>query len=328
MKKFFVVLIGILFLFPPQVRAEKPLGPEEYTSVDEIALAIAAFFPKVQGEVKSLQGDKLTLGLGKKDGLLPGMVLSLWRDGKELTHPVTKAVLGRAEEQIGTVEVVSVADATATAVVKTKLQEPKAGARARISPRQLNLGVIPLRNDRPEILQGLTDRLKELGRFSVLDPPTADAFLKGKDRRDLSLARQMISAQNLDAVAAVGIYPQEEKYLVVVRIFFPEDTETVNTLVALLTLASKREALGDVRPFFAPVKAASGTLPDLPITARYFDMADLDGDGLVEYVFSDETKLHIYRPELTGWKELWTETIASNEQGGKQFHLDVDDANL
>lgn len=327
MKKFIVVLIGFLFLAPPQVRAERPLGPEEFTSVDEIAFAIASYFPKVQGEVKSAQGDKVTLSLGKKDGLLPGMELSLWREGGELLHPVTNAVLGRAEEQIGTVEVVSVADAGTAAVVKNKLKEPKAGDRARISPRQLNIGVIPLRSDRPEILQGLTDRLKELGRFSVLDPQKTEAYLKGKKQRDASLAAGLIAAQNLDAVAAVGIYPVDEKALVMVRIFFPDAADAANTLVAMLTLASKREALGDVRPFFAPVKASAEKLPDLPIAARYFAAGDLDGDGTVEYVFSDESKLHILRPEPAGWKEVWTETIPQAERGGRQFHLDVEDSN-
>ena len=46
--------------------ADKALGPEEFTSVDELAYAIAAYFPKVQGGVTAVQGDRLTLALGEK----------------------------------------------------------------------------------------------------------------------------------------------------------------------------------------------------------------------------------------------------------------------
>ncbi len=327
MKKFVTILIFLLFLTSLQARAERPLGPEEFTSVDEVALAIASYFPRVQGQVQSLQGDRLTLGIGRRDGVLPGMVLSLWREGRELLHPVTKAVLGRAEEEVGAVEVVSVAESSSVAVIKRKVKEPAAGDRVRISPRKLNLGLIPLRNDRPEIVQGLIDRLNDLGRFSVLDPKKTEAFLKGRRQRDTQLVADLISAEKLDAAAAVGFYPVEDKLLVVVQVFFPEDIETATTMTALLTLASKREALGDVRPFFMPEKSSAETMPDLPIAARYVGVADLDGDGAAEYVFSDETRLHVLRPDAAGWKEVWTETVPGGEQGVKQFHVDVADVN-
>lgn len=327
MKKCSVVLFGLLFLFPLAAFAEKTLGPEEFTSVDELAFAISSYFPKVQGEVKSLQGDRLTIGLGRKDGLQPGMVLSVWRDGKEILHPITKAVLGRAEDSVGMMEIVSVAESTATAVVKQKLKEPMIGDRARISLRKLNLGILPLRKERPEVFQGLIDRLKELGRFTVLDQQKVEAFLKDKKQRDTSLVRDLLTAQNLDAVAVVGIYLLEDKPLVMVQVFFSEDTKTSATLVAVLKLTSKREALGDVRPFFAPVKATMEKLPVLPVNARYFAVADPDGDGTLEYVFCDEAKLHIMRPEPSGWKEIWTETVPAAERGAQEFHLDLEDSN-
>ncbi|MDH4161517.1 MAG: VCBS repeat-containing protein [Nitrospirota bacterium] len=325
MKKFAAVLIGFLLLMPLAVRAEKALGPEEVTSVDEIAVSIASYFPKVQGEVSALQGDRLTLSVGRKEGLLPGMVLSLWREGREFQHPVTKAVLGHVEDEIGSVEVLTVAEGSSTAVMKNKLKDPKQGDRARISPRKLALGVLPVVADRPEIIQGLSDRLQELGRFSVLETQKTVSFLKGKKQRDTSLVREMIDAYKLDAVTAVGLYPVGEKLLVTARVFYANESDPVDTIVVLLSLASKREALGDVRPFFAPVQAAQEKLPDLPVAARYFGAGDLDGDGALEYVFSDEMRLHIYRPEPSGWKEAWTEQVPMGEKEGRQFHLDVAD---
>ncbi|MHB8846615.1 MAG: FG-GAP-like repeat-containing protein [Nitrospirota bacterium] len=327
MKKVCVIVLLLAALAAAPAFADKALGPEDYSSVDELAYAISAYFPKVQGEVTAVQGDRLTLALGEKNGILTGMVLTLWRDGKDILHPVTKAVIGRSEEEIGTLEVVSVKETTSTAVMKKQLQAPKAGDRARITPRKITIAILPLRSDRPEIIQGLADRLGELGRFTVLGTDKVTAFLKDRKQRDASLIREMGKELKLDNVVTVGIYPTEGKNLVISRIFSAEDAKPMDSIIAMLNLASKREALGDVRPFFAPVKDLSGKMPDLPVDARYFGVADLDGDKTAEYVFSDESKLSIYRAGKTGWNEVWAEAVPGKEKGMQQFHIDVADIN-
>ncbi len=327
MKKVSVIVMLVITLLSSPASADKALGPEEFASVDELAYAIASYFPKVQGSVTAVQGDRLTLALGEKNGLMPGMVLTLWRDGREIIHPVTKAVIGRAEDEIGTIEVVSVKDATSIAVMKKQLKAPQAGDKARITPKKIGLAILPLRNDRPELIQNLTGRLGELGRFTVLGNDKVDSFLKDKKQRDVGLIRDMGSAFNLDAVVAVGIFPSEGKYLVTGRIFYTDDTKPLDTIVALLNLTTKRESLGDVRPFFAPVKTSGEKNPDLPVEARYFAIADLDGDNVAEYVFSNEKKISIYRSEPSGWKEVWSETVPGKEKEMQQFHIDVADIN-
>ena len=327
MKKIRVIVILMFVLISSVAFAEKPLGPVEMNSIDELAYAIASYFPKVQGEVTSVQGDQLTIALGEKNGLLQGMVLTVWRDGKEIIHPVTKAVLGRAEDEVGTIEVVAVQEKTSLAVLKKQMLQPKAGDRARITPKGISLAILPLRGDKPEIIKGLATRLGELGRFTITPNDKVAAFLQDHKQRDTSLVKEMGTAFSLDAVVAVSIYPTEGKYLVHSSLFTADDAKTIDTIVAHLNLTSKREALGDVRPFFAPVKDLSGKMPDVPVAARYFAIADLDGDGAVEYVFSDEKKLSIYRADKSGWKEVWTEPVDRKEQGMQQFRIDVADIN-
>jgi len=327
MKNVFVIILLVVSLLASAAFADKSLGPEEFTSVDELAYAIAAYFPKVQGGVTAVQGDRLTLALGEKHGLRPGMELTLWRDGREILHPMTKAVIGRAEDEIGTIEVVSVKETTSIAVMKKQLRAPQEGDRARITPKKIGIGILPLRNDRPEIIQNLAGRLAELGRFTVLGNDKVDSFLKDKKQRDAGLIKEMGSAFGLDAVVTVGIFPSEGKYLVTSKIFYADDAKPLDTIVVLLNLTTKREAMGDVRPFFAPVKATGEKVPDLPADARYFAIADLDGDNAAEYVISDEKKLSIYRSEPSGWKEVWSETVPKNEKEMQQFHIDVADIN-
>jgi hypothetical protein len=240
---------------------------------------------------------------------------------------VTKAVIGRAEDEVGIIEVVSVKETTSIAVMKKQLRAPQEGDRARITPKKIGIGILPLRNDRPEIIQNLAGRLAELGRFTVLGNDKVDSFLKDKKQRDAGLIKEMGSAFGLDAVVTVGIFPSEGKYLVTSKIFYADAAKPLDTIVVLLNLTTKREAMGDVRPFFAPVKATGEKVPDLPADARYFAIADLDGDNAAEYVISDEKKLSIYRSEPSGWKEVWSETVPKNEKEMQQFHIDVADIN-
>lgn len=236
----------------PAFAADRPLGPEEFRSVDELAMEIASYFPKVQGEVKAVQADRLTIALGKKEGLLPGMSLTLWRDGKEILHPVSGIVLGREEEELGTVEVTVVGDGSSTAVVRKKQKDPKPGDRARITPKKISLAVIPLRTDRPELVKQLADRLVASGRFSVLESNKTDAFVKERKLMDRSMIKVMGSALNVDAIVVLGLYPTEGRLMAMARIFYAEEGRQLDTIVALIDEKSGKETLGDIKPFFAP----------------------------------------------------------------------------
>src|SRR5437762_11340285 len=58
-------------------------------------------FPKVDGDVLEVQDKTVTLSLGKKDGLTAGIELSVYREGRELRHPKTGALLGKTEQTVG-----------------------------------------------------------------------------------------------------------------------------------------------------------------------------------------------------------------------------------
>ena len=132
-----------LSLVTGAIAAEKPLGMKEYTSVDQLATAISSYFPPVQGEVKTVAGDQLTIALGTKDGLQKGVLLTVWTEGKEILHPVTNVVIGHIEEEVGSLEVTAVGETTSTGVMTKKLKEPKAGDKARITPKKIALGLFP-----------------------------------------------------------------------------------------------------------------------------------------------------------------------------------------
>ena len=331
MKKTVILFILTISLVTVAAAAEKLLGMREYASLDEMASAISSYFPKVQGEVKDVQGNALTVSLGTKDGLQAGVTLTLWRDGKEILHPVTGAVIGRAEDEVGTLEVMAVGETTATGTMAKKLKDPKPGDKARITPKKISLALIPLGSDKSDIVPGLAARLNEQGRFSVLDREKTAAFLKDR-KQDSSLIKEMGSAFKLDVVMTIEVHPSDGKHLVTAGIYYADGARPFDTITAMLDLRTKRDALGEVRPFFAPAQPAprqeeQSGIAELPFEAQLFAAADLEGTGGLQYVFSDGARLHIYQKGQSGWGEAWAESTAYSAGEMQHFNLDVADIN-
>ncbi len=328
MKKIAVLSCVFILLASSYVFAERPIGTQEFTSIDELAGAVAAYFPKAQGEVKAVDNSKLTITLDRKDGLTPGMELGLWREGREILHPVTGAVIGRQEEHLGTIEVISVGDASSVAIVRKSLKEPRQGDTVRITPRKIKLGIIPLRPDRPDIVQELSERLVDYGRFTIPDQVKTAEYLKDRKQLDTGLVKDMGRQFSLDAVIALGIYPMEGKYLITARIFYTDEAaSTLDTIIATVDLKSRKDALGEIQPFFVPSKEEKSIAPELPFQARFVSCSDFEGDGSLEYAFSDGALIHIYRDEPSGWREVWTETARTERQGIVHINIDAADIN-
>src|SRR5436190_12895556 len=66
-----------------------------------IVSQVIAMFPRVTGEVIEVAGTTVTVSVGKRDGAVPGLELSLFREGRELRHPKTGEVLGKTEKALG-----------------------------------------------------------------------------------------------------------------------------------------------------------------------------------------------------------------------------------
>ena len=55
-----------------------------------------------------------------------------------------------------------------------------------------------------------------------------------------------------DVVVTIEILPSDGRYLVTAGIFYADDARQLDTITAMLDLRTKREAFGEVKPFFAP----------------------------------------------------------------------------
>src|SRR3989454_2244600 len=102
---------------------------------------VVALFPKVDGEVIEVQGATVTLSLGSRDGVLAGVGLALYRQGRELRHPKTGEVLGRTEQSVGRVTIQQVFEAYSIGTA-SQGSDVQAGDRARVSAGKIKLRLV------------------------------------------------------------------------------------------------------------------------------------------------------------------------------------------
>src|SRR5207302_10389013 len=123
----FGLAVGLMFLGLTASAATAQTSP-----IGVLVDQILSLFPKVDGDVLEVQDGSVTLSLGKKDGLAPGVELSVYREGRELRHPRTGALLGKTEESVGRVRVEQDFEAYATGR-GTQATNIKPGHRVRVS---------------------------------------------------------------------------------------------------------------------------------------------------------------------------------------------------
>ncbi|HET9854313.1 MAG TPA: VCBS repeat-containing protein [Methylomirabilota bacterium] len=169
-------------------------------------------FPQFAGEVLEARPGALTLGAGTKAGARPGLDVEIFREGREIKHPRTGEMLGRAEDALGLARITQVQEGLAVATPPAGV-EVKPGDRFRVSSGKVGIVLLPLLGSLRDTLvetatQEMVERLAATGRFKVTmgDPInvflaqqrlTAADFLAGKGVRE---AAERFKADNILAV--------------------------------------------------------------------------------------------------------------------------------
>jgi hypothetical protein len=254
------------------------------------------------------------------------MTLTLWREGREVSHPVSGAPMARLEEQIGSAEVTASEASSSSAVLRKRQKEPQPGDRARITPKRIPIAVIGT-SAGGDIVQALRSLLSLSGRFSVLDGEKTDAVLKEQKPGDPVPVRDMGRTFGVDAVISLSASAAGGRSLITAEILYADDGRSFGSVTAAFDQAAKRDVLGDITPYFSPAPGTPDDAPPLPFTATAFAVADLDADGTPEHVFADDRRLHVYRRGPSGWKEVWTEIDVPANPGDALLSMDVADIN-
>src|SRR5262245_16117355 len=321
---------------------------------------LVGLFPKIQGEVVEVREGTLTLDAGKKDGTRQGLEVELFREGREIRHPKTGAVLGQAEESLGSTRVNSVQEAFSLATVP-KGSDVKAGDRFRVSSAKVNLVLLPMlsgvRENLVEVaLQELVERLNQSGRFRVTmgDPINVflaqegikpEEFLQGKGVKQ---AAQRFHVENLLAVHFKRV--QNRPYMDIRFFSEPAPDPVINTAffvpssIKPQSTAGRFSAGGPANPPQAKPRSllarllggdldsgsyssGEGTIP-LRLVARFtfpvlaLDVSIAPKDKIPRLVVSDGDQVYMYRIVEQKFEPEWTKSVRSL---GRVFSIQLAD---
>lgn len=174
--------------------------------------------------------------LGRRDGLHPGINLSVFREGRELRHPRTGQVLGRTEQPLGHAAVTAVFETYAT-VTLTDAASVQPGDRLRLSAGKIRLGLLALSTGVKDTLleaavHELTEELGRSGRFQVslaqsLAVSLAQAGTKPADAFEGRGLAGATARLGVDYVVAALFERVEKKPHLRLRVFGPHEPATI-----------------------------------------------------------------------------------------------------
>ena len=192
----------------PQTSVAPP--PAAPLSITALVDQTSALFPEIKGDVVEVQGPTLTLSIGRNAGAQPGLALEAFREGREIKHPKTGAVLGTAEDALGRAVITQVFEGYSQASAD-RPDAIKPGDRVRTAPGRVKLALLPLKGAgvRDPLIEAATNEVYEAlnrsGRFQVgsgeqiaawlaQENISAEDFIAGRRVRD---ALQRFTIENL-----------------------------------------------------------------------------------------------------------------------------------
>ncbi len=342
-----VVLVAAILgsvSFPwAQTPSRQPASPSS-APLQAIVNQIVALFPRVSGEVLEVRGTAVTLSVGKRDGVVPGMELSLFREGRELRHPKTGEILGKTEKALGRLRVAEIAEAYCIGNVEPGT-DVAPGDVARISAGKQRVTVVPfvvgVRDNiveaaLTEIVEGLTrsGRVQvamgdQVGVWATQQGIKPEEFLEGKGVSDAA------SRFKVEHLLALHFKPVERKPYVEARFFALPSTAPVLTSATFVPssvrAAAPRERFssgGDRQPaqpkqrsllariLGGELEAGSfssgeNSIPLKEIGRFAFPILAMDvsvspRDQVPRIVFTDGTKIWLYRLVEQALEPEWT----------------------
>lgn len=299
-------------------------------NIDTFARDIQAFFPRVSGEVVSVDGDFIVTNLTKTDGVFTGMRLTIYREGKAFRHPVTKEVLGHHEEYPGVIEILTPGDKESTARLVDKKGEVKKGDKVRVSSEKISMALVPVSVDVDRGgLYSLGDALLGTERFDVTDQDEVSLALLeegfiGKVEENPAVIRRLADMFRVRFIALVKVATDEKKADFDVKLYTSEG-KSIARFDDKVDTATGQYRAGELG--YAIYEGRSRDYwrtEEFRFVGRNMAVGDVDGDGKKEMVINDGEQVHVYRYVGNSLQSVWTD---EKEKNRDIVWLDVADLN-
>jgi len=359
-----LLLLLVLFGALPAWAQSPPsggAGPAP-TPITTLVAQVVALFPKVEGDVIKVEGDQVTLSVGRRDGVVAGVELMVYREGEELKHPKTGEVLGRTEKTVGRLSITDVAEAYSTARI-SQGNGIQPGDKARVSAGKVKLTVLPLSTGVRDTLieaaiQELVDGLTRSGRFSIgmgdpLGLALAQQGIKPEEALEGKGIAQVAERYKAENILAIHFKRVETKPYMDVRLFeLPRKEATLNTAffvppsIRPTTQGSRFSQGGPPNPPQAKQRSllarllgreleagsySSGenTIPlrevaKFPFAVVAIDVGVMPKDKIPRMVVSDGEKIYQYKIVNLKPEPEWSMSVRSRGQVISIYFVDLD----
>lgn len=335
-----------------------PAGAADHYREVSLALGqgLVALFPAVEGYVVSASGAEAYIDLAQKDLLKPGMELQVYRPGADMIHPVTRQVLGAYEKSLGVLRVTEVREKYSRGALDAAGEGAgiAAGDRVRLSSRRLrtllHIEGAAAGVEIGPLAQALLARGEESGRFSMIDEPAW--------AQSLAALGKPWEAVRADPAALAGLGERAAAdLLLITRVeqgAIPRVVVEVRSLLtgAVLGELSERWPAATAAAAQAPIPsaappaapAATGgkagvpppvqvaaapaadpgeyTVRELASPARSLAAGNILGEGRLEVVLTDGSRLSLHRWEAGALPWRWDE---DGRAGRRILSLDAAD---
>jgi len=303
MKRILVVLITFFI-------AATAYGAEQ-DPITKLKDDTMAYFKPQSGKVVRLEGGKVFVSIGEKEGLKPGMRLRVLREGAQFVHPVTKELLGNVESTVGKIEIKDVqAGSSSGSIVEGEARE---GDNIRLSETKMRLFFYQDKSIDWYLADDFYRKLKSTGRVEMVD-----TALDTDDE-----TKVLAEAKKAGAEVAMMVTGKEtgKATLMRVRLYWVADgVKFIDNGTTVDADYAKEMRFGE--EFFAPRAGAAVTTFDLPFGARLIAAGDIYGDGKQEVLLSTGKDIRIYLPGA----EL--KVMGEVKGSGKDDHLYLDTIDL
>lgn len=320
MKRIYLLIINvfiILFFF-----SGVPFAQETLEGMRDETLS---YFKPLRGKVTSREANLITADLDGKSGIKKGMRLNIFREGLPFVHPVTKEQIGNIETPVGKAEVIEIkSDGSILRIING---DPKEGDILRISETKVRVLFYQDRSVPWEVGEALYQRLKESGRFDLVD----SSLYSSDDTGILEEAKK----KGTTAIIALSSHPEDIRTtLLKERIIWAEDGVTLTEIKAGIDASLIKET--QFRDLLSSGLSSKDALLffDLPYSGRLIITGNFDGEDNSELAISDGKVLRIYTTGISlferykidvpvAGEHLWLDRIDLDFDGRDEIILTI-----